>query len=273
MKVLPSGRKLHHGPKGPRQKHQPFDGLCSGPLLAAARTAARKRSSPSGRSSIESVDSFGTSGIASREVPVCEVRMVMIFSSSTSSLKPYRITNATYNAMGRVVRAFAEIEDILTLHLCALSNISEGQVLILLGATPLSKKLKIARQFAVARGESACELFDGWFGTAGFQAALACRNVVAHGVFLGQTETGQLAFRTMKTLNADETTVGAEVVCYDTNAFLEVASSAELAIPNLEKGLQLQALRETRREQSLDPHSKAQPKRPPSTKPARPPKS
>ena len=199
--------------------------------------------------------------------------MVMIFSSSTSSLKPRRISNATYNAMGRVVRAFAEIEDILTLHLCELSNISEGQVMILLGKTPLSKKLEIARQFADARGTPARELFDCWFGTKGFQAALACRNVVAHGVFLGQTETGHLAFRTMKSLNADETSVSVEVVCYDNKSFLEVASSAELAIPSLEKGLQLQASREIRRGQSLDPHSKAQPKRPPSTKPPRPPKS
>lgn len=222
---------------------------------------------------MESIDSFGTSGIASRKVSVCEVRMVMIFSSSPSSIKPYRITNATHNAMGRVVRAFAEIEDILTLHLCALANISEGQIMILLGKTPLSKKLEIARQFADARGPTARELFDSWFGTKGFQDLLACRNVVAHGVFLGRTESGHLAFRTVKSLNADETTVAAEVVCYDKNELSEVASSVELAILNLEKALQLQASRETRRGQSLDPRSKAQPKRPPSTKPPRPPKS
>ena len=69
-----------------------------------------------------------------------EVCMVKVFSSSPSSIKPYRITNPTYNAMGRVVRAIAEIEDILTLHLCALADITEGHAMMLLGAIHLSKK-------------------------------------------------------------------------------------------------------------------------------------
>ena len=68
---------------------------------------------------------------------------------------------------------------------------------------------------------------------------------MAHGVFLGQIETGELAFRTTKPLSANETNMTVEVVCYDANAFLEVTSNAELAICNLEKDFELQALRES----------------------------
>ena len=123
------------------------------------------------------------------------------------------------------MRAFAEIEDILTLHLCALANSSEGQIMMLLGATPFTKKIEIARRFADAHGQSDLKLFDRCFGTAGFLAALTCRNIIAHGVFLGQTDDGLLAFRTIKALNANETSLSVEVVCYEASAFLEVANA------------------------------------------------
>ena len=43
--------------------------LCNGPFLAAARTAARKRCSPSSRSSTSSIDSFGLTGFVLGLVP------------------------------------------------------------------------------------------------------------------------------------------------------------------------------------------------------------
>lgn len=190
------------------------------------------------------------------------------YSRVGSALKPVELTGAQLQAMGRIIRAVAEIEDIITLHMCNLAEITEGQAIILMGRTNISTKLKLSFSLANALGGEAKRITDECFDNEAYRALMKCRNAIAHGLLLGQTDTGKIAFRT-STASLQGETVGIEVATYEPSAFAQFAEIAELAIQQIEGPLRVQELREARREQSLERHSKAQPTRAPSAKPMR----
>lgn len=83
----------------------PFEGRCFGPPLAAARTAARKRSSPSGRSSISPIDSLAFTGSASAEALfVFDAGAFMVDDPDDVSISPHLIflTGCVVTWWGRV---------------------------------------------------------------------------------------------------------------------------------------------------------------------------
>ena len=190
-------------------------------------------------------------------------------STTSSTLKPVKITDDMNMAMGRLVRASSELEDIVTLFLCRMANIDEGRAIVLLGHSAVSAKLRIARVFAKARGAETAALFDQCFENEAFRKIIWCRNIVAHGILLGQTERGLIAFRTNGAMEANTSTVSVEVISLEFDAFSKAADAAEAAVIQLEVKLQVRSLREKRRKQVLDPHTKAQASRTPSAKPQR----
>jgi hypothetical protein len=195
--------------------------------------------------------------------------MRKIYSKTGAAIRPYALSDETLLAMGRLVRAFAEIEDIVNLHMCRLANIPEGLSLLMLGRTPMSQKLNLANVFAKARGGQAKVATDQCFDTDQFRILQQCRNVVAHGVLLGMIEgEGEefVAFRTTTPLAPDSQEVSFEVVSYRPQDFPKFAKVAEQSIPRIEALLRVRALREERLAQPLEGHSKAQPTRPPSAK-------
>jgi hypothetical protein len=186
------------------------------------------------------------------------------YSRIGSTIQPYALPDDVLLAMGRLIRAFAEIEDIITLHLCSVADISEGQAVLLLGRLAMSKKLTMAYTFAAARGGDNKARLDGCFDNDEYKACLKARNVAAHGLLLGLTEEGKIAFRTVETTSASLDAVGLEAISFELEAFEIYAGMAENAIPQIEDRLGVQALREERRLRDLGGHPKAQPTRPPS---------
>ncbi|MEO8724312.1 MAG: hypothetical protein ABI395_12500 [Sphingobium sp.] len=186
------------------------------------------------------------------------------YSKTGSEIIPFRLNDDMLLAMGRLIRSFAELEDIISLHLCNLASISEGQSLVLLGITGISKKLALATTFANALGGSAKQVTSECFENEAWRGMLRCRNVVAHGFLLGMTEQGKVAFRTTALTGADESTVGVEVATYAPGDFKEFADIADLATRQIEHELKVTSLRAERRAQRLVGHPKAQPTRAPS---------
>jgi hypothetical protein len=181
------------------------------------------------------------------------------YSATASSVRPYKLTQKQLLGIGRLIRACAEIEDITTLHMCELADITEGQSLVFLGRAARSQKLRIAETFAKARGGKTAEAFASCFDNDEYRAIIRCRNAVAHGLLLGLTDQNKIAFRVADVVGTDGLTISILVNSFEKHSFETFAKMAEDAIPQLERILGLGALRQKRRELGLDPHRKAPP--------------
>lgn len=179
------------------------------------------------------------------------------YSSEGTPLTEVVLDDAILRNIGRMFRAAAEIEDVVTLYLCAIAKLSEGHAIMLLGRAPLSKKIELARSFAKAHGEKELELFKATLGSGHFNAAIEFRNTIAHGAMLGLTDEGRIAFRTAKQIDQNTTSVTMEVNSYLPEEFEQCADAMEHAVPWLEQELRLADARSSRRTEALDPHTKA----------------
>lgn len=169
------------------------------------------------------------------------------YSKVGTTLKPVVLTDEIHLAMGRLIRAFAEIEDIISLHLCNVADITEGQLLFLLGKAGIQDKLAKAEALAKAQGGEVHRVTVDCFDNDVFRAMLRCRNVVAHGLLLGQTEAGKIAFRTSNVTGVDSIGIGAEVATYDPTAFRQFADIADSCVEQIEGPLRVKELRDERR--------------------------
>ena len=133
-------------------------------------------------------------------------------SATESKLFPAKIPDEVYTAMGKIIRAFAEIEDLILLYLCRLAETPESVITLLLGRTPVSAKLKLAQYLARSRGKETLALHKEIF-TKEFSDALKKRNAIAHGTLLGVDENGAYAFKTAKELPTDKPNLSVECFC------------------------------------------------------------
>lgn len=194
------------------------------------------------------------------------------YSETGSAITPFTLTAELHCDMGRLIRACAEIEDIVGLYLCRLAHIGEAESIVLLGRSSASAKLRMAATIANAVGGETKTLHDRCFENDGFRGVIKCRNTVAHGLMLGLNDEGRLSFVTLDAAGANETALSMTTISYDLRAFRECAEIAEASIPELERLLRLEAWRKTRRERPLLPHRKSQAKGKQGAKPQRPPK-
>lgn len=187
------------------------------------------------------------------------------YAKTGTAIKPFQLPDEVLLNMARIVRACAEIEDIITLHLNKLADLTEGQSVLLLSRMPVSAKLTLASTLAKVVGKNCVAAHNACFGDAQFADLMRCRNTIAHGLLLGQTaDEGKLAFRTVDVSGADEGSITVNVISYELDDFRKYAELAIALVPYQEATLKLEALRKTRRVQDLLPHRKAQKTRKPS---------
>jgi hypothetical protein len=182
--------------------------------------------------------------------------MRKVYSTQGSGLHPATLPDEALLAVGRLVRAFAEMEDILNMFLWNVAGISELQAIVLTGGLPVSKKMDLAKAFAIQAGEEPTKVYQKVFGDEMFGLIQWHRNIVAHGYLLGKTDKGEFAFKTSTWLPEHKGKVGFQVVCLPLEAIEHYASAAENAIPLMVDFLKFQPLRETRRKQGLRPYNK-----------------
>lgn len=188
------------------------------------------------------------------------------YSDTGSKIRPYTLTDRELLGIGRLIRACAEIEDIINLYLCELADLPEGAAIILLGRLPASARLKIIETFSVAKGSESVRLFREAFGNDSYRDIVKARNTVAHGWLLGLTDRDEIAFQVQETHGVNQSKIMATVNGYGHQDFENLARAAEKVIPQLEAALGLGALREKRRSPDLIAHMKSQGKRKRKTK-------
>lgn len=172
-----------------------------------------------------------------------------------SDLFPVEIDDETHKHIGRLIRAFAEIDDMVTLYICNLAEISESRAVILLGRTPISTKLKNALYLAKMTGEEITKLHKHVFDEA-FYMANKCRNALAHGAFMGADKDGRLAFLTSDAIDPVDDAAVMTVMSFRPDTIKAYADSVVEALPRMEKVLKLESLRKKRRAGGLGAHPK-----------------
>lgn len=185
--------------------------------------------------------------------------MPVTYSDKSTSIRPYALSDEQHAAIGRLVRACAEIEDIINLRLAKLAQVPEGIVLVFLGRTSITNRLKILKLVSEGNGPQAEELFAQAFDNPDWRDIQEMRNTVAHGRLLGLTEDGNIAFSVVEPMGIDNVRVHMTVNAYNPEAFGILAHMAEDVIPQMEAAFGLKALREKRRQPTLAPHNMALP--------------
>ena len=181
--------------------------------------------------------------------------MPKVYSSTPTELQPTTIDDDTLLQIGKLVRATAEIEDLITLYICCLAEISASKAIVLLGRTAVTRRLEIAEYLAGMVGPHVTKLHNDNFNAA-FSDVLSCRNAVVHGVLMGITPEGRYAFLTAKTVETTIPSAFQIVESYLPSDIKTFAAMAEEAIPILETNLKLQPLRAERLQRPLVPHRK-----------------
>src|SRR5688572_5544958 len=111
--------------------------------------------------------------------------MPTTYSPKGTSIRPYELTAEQHAAIGRLVRACAEIEDIINLRLYDLADIIEGVGMVFLGRTSVVKRLELLRLLSQGRGSDAYDLYKQAFDNTDYRDLVSMRNTVAHGYLLG----------------------------------------------------------------------------------------
>jgi hypothetical protein len=182
------------------------------------------------------------------------------YSAEPATLKPAILSDAALLAIGRLVRATAEIEDMILLFICGLANITETQAFIMVGRTPVSRLVEIAGQLASIRPDAALKAHKLAFNDT-YNDVVNCRNSVAHGSLLGEDENGRFYFQSSNQLPPVDLQIRRLVHSYSEDEIIRCGLIAEQLLPRLEQLLQVSDLREERLQQAMQPHPKGRKKR------------
>lgn len=153
--------------------------------------------------------------------------------------------------IGRIIRSTAEIEDIVSLAVGKYAKITESATMVMMGRSAIRTRLQILQALASAVDEHKSGPLD-WLLGGNFTALTACRNAVAHGVFMGADPKGNFCFITARIVDSENGGSVQAVKGYDLEALRFMATAGETVLPMLEHGLGLEALRQRRREQPLE---------------------
>ena len=186
--------------------------------------------------------------------------MGRIYGKGHQELKPAKLTVPVLTAIGRLVRACAEIEDLVDLFIAKLAELSETKMTILLGRTAVTRRIEIAEQLAAIRTDGALKVHAAIFNE-GYYDVIDCRNAVAHGTLLGKSTDGMLYFLTSNTSKPKDQRSRRFTFGYAPKTIIAFAQYAEQLVPHFEQALKVQDMRAERLQRPLSPHPKAQPQR------------
>ena len=168
--------------------------------------------------------------------------------------------------MGRIVLLAAEMENLIELIIEGISGITQPMIGALMGQSAIRKKVEVATRLAQAKSPKLLAFVKDHFN-ADFDEFLRCRNVLAHGVFLGISEKGYYAFKDLRPIDYVDDQIANSVLLYNKAYLQESVEWGEKAISQYVENFQLQELRKKYLSQHLQAHPKAQGKAQASSKP------
>lgn len=181
----------------------------------------------------------------------------MAKSSVIVKMSQEKITEDAFVAIGRIVRACADLEDVLNLWICKLSGLSEAASTAILGRTNISTKKSLALALAKLKGEAFVELHNTAFDD-NMSRLLTCRNAVAHGAYTGRTDDGKWSFLTATTVAYENGGLSKQSLAYSTEALAQIANAGTIKIGAMDRLLGLKPWRDKRQWQDLAVHPEDQ---------------
>jgi hypothetical protein len=162
-------------------------------------------------------------------------------------IKPVKLSKPALLAIAQIVRASADLEDVINLWICKLTKLSQSKATVILGRSNISTKLEIAEALANICGEIELHkiIFDQNMAN-----LLRCRNAVAHGHYIGKAKSGWI-FSTSVTLGYEGDQVAKRAEAYSTRTLATVASVSAGRIALMDDILGLKPLRDKRQTQRL----------------------
>lgn len=184
--------------------------------------------------------------------------MVRNYSGEGATLTPAEIDDETALQMARIIRAVAEVENLIIFYFMSLSGFNESQALAVIGQNQISTNISKCGDLADIKGQSFKVAHDATFNDA-WRDVLFIRNVIAHAHLLGMTEKGDLAFRVLRDpLKNESAKTVFNVICYPPSAFKQWADIASTVAPAMLNNHQLEPWLRTSPRLKLAPHPKAQ---------------
>jgi hypothetical protein len=181
-----------------------------------------------------------------------------------------KITPEDMTAIGRIIRGFAEIEDLLTHYISLLTTIKISALVVMLGDSGLSRKMQILLGLSKLVDPAHANAISKIFNTT-FNDAQQLRNCLAHGSFMGVDEHNRYAFITKKKL--EDPVEGSAIMIVKLYSSSELQRAADLIERNVEafeSGAKLAPSRKMLRKGILTDHPKEHAKK---AKTATPPRS
>lgn len=172
-------------------------------------------------------------------------------------LTPATLSEPVLLAIGRLVRACAEIEDMVDLFIGGLAELNEGKVSILLGRTAITRRIEIAESLAMLRDDDALKIHKKAFNE-GYYDTIDCRNAVAHGTLMGADADGRLYFLTALNAKPENGRGRRTVLSYLPDQIIDFGRFADEQVGHLEELLQVKEPRAARLARPLGPHPKGQ---------------
>lgn len=195
------------------------------------------------------------------------------YAHEPTEFVPGEIDDKVMLSIGKLIRAFAEIEDRIFVYLCLLAEVSETRGVVLFGSVPLQKKLEMAEYLAQTTGQKITDIHRAVFNDT-FKEALSLRNTVAHATFLGvEPKEGRLVFLTNKTSAPEAGSARLTVEGWLPENIIRFAESSGQFLESIEHHLMLKPSLEKRRSTTLQAHPKARRPRSNSQKRGAPPQS
>ena len=162
----------------------------------------------------------------------------------------------TFESIGRLVRACADLEIVVDLYIARLCRLGEMEYYTLTGRTSLNGKISMAQSLAEQHGEA--EKIKDVF-TAPVTDAIDARNLVSHGAYLGLADTGLLLFATNRAVRDDGQRVGNLARGFSQGALNGHAEALSSALPEIIVTLQVGALLRTVTQAPISPHPRSRP--------------
>lgn len=186
--------------------------------------------------------------------------MPITYGSTHETLTYRDLEDQHLLSIGRLVRAFAGIEEVVSAYIAALARLTPSELLTLLGKAALRRRLDMAESLAKLAGNEEYARYCAAFPSEFFRA-LDIRNAVAHGVFIGVDSEGMLSFLTDKTDLPDGSTAIQIVLGVAPEELDRLSHSTQQNVEITAKLLRLRSSLQKHQQQVLRPHRKAQPRR------------
>ena len=153
-------------------------------------------------------------------------------------------------AIAKIVRACADLEDVLNLWISKLAGTGQAKAAVLLGRSNISTKIAVAEGLANLSGTKSLRLHKAAFED-NISKLLTCRNAVAHGVCIGRDEEGSYGFMTNTTVSYEGIDLRRRADAYTVEELQEVARVGAMRVEFMDELLELQPLRDKRQWQHV----------------------